>query len=240
MSNPAPEPDPLDDLESALGHKFRDRSLLIAALTHRSFANTARQAAVAGAKVEDNQRLEFLGDAVLELIATEAVYASAPKAREGQLTQRRAALVHEARMAMAGRELDLGRHLRVGPGAQSEALRTRASVLADTFEAVSAALYFDAGLEVVKALFHRLYAADLAAKRPHVPSKARLQEITQERWKVTPVYKSDARPDGGFEALLTVAGHLSAKGTGASKRAAEEAAAAAALGQLMAHGEDAS
>ncbi|MCC6621359.1 MAG: ribonuclease III [Deltaproteobacteria bacterium] len=222
--------DPLAALEASLGHRFSDRRLLVAALTHRSFANNARQA---GEKAEDNQRLEFLGDAVLELIATEAVFASAPKAREGQLTQRRAALVHEARMAEAGRALDLGRHLRVGPGAQSEALRLRASVLADTFEAICAALYFDGGLEVVKQLFNRLYAADLAAKRPHVPAKARLQEIAQSRWKVTPVYAAEPAPDGGgFQVVLTVGPHLTARGTGTSKRVAEEQAAHAALAAL--------
>ena len=223
-------PDPLDALEIALGHRFRDRELLVAALTHRSYANNARQA---GQRTEDNQRLEFMGDAVLELIASEAVFSSAPKAREGQLTQRRAALVHEARMAKAGLELDLGRHLRVGPGAQSEALRQRDSVLADTFEAICAALYFDGGLEVVKVLFHRLYAADLAAKRPHVPAKAKLQELAQGRWKVTPVYRAEPRADGGgFEVWLTIGEHLSAHGVGTSKRIAEEAAANAAIDAL--------
>ncbi|MFO0747486.1 MAG: ribonuclease III [Myxococcota bacterium] len=219
--------DSLASLEAALGHTFRDRSLLVSALTHRSFANVARQA---GEVCADNQRLEFLGDAVLDLVAAEALFSAAPEAHEGQLTQRRAALVHEARMAEAALVLDLGAHLRVGPGAQCAALRARASVLADTFEAVVAALYLDAGgLDVVRRLFARLYPADLATPRAHMPAKARLQELAQSRWKLTPVYTAGPAPSGGFEAVLTIGQELTATGRGTSKRAAEEHAAGVAL-----------
>lgn len=237
--------DPLAPLEARLGWVFHDRALLVQALTHPTYTNESRQRAEPGAADDaaDNQRLEFLGDAIVGLCTSELVYAADPLAREGVLTQRRAALVHEARLARAARELGLGAHLRLGRGEVLNGMCERASVLADAFEAVVAAIWCDAGPEartVISALFRRVFAADLAADGGpalHKPAKARLQEATQHAWKLTPVYAVlAAHPQGpaAFEVEVRVGTRLAARGTGRSRREAEQKAALAGLAELAA------
>lgn len=236
------EADPLAALEDRLGWAFRDRALLTQALTHPTYTNEFRQRAEPGAAdAADNQRLEFLGDAIVGLCTSELVFAADPNAREGVLTQRRAALVHEARLARAARELGLGAHLRLGRGEILNGMSERASVLADAFEAVVAAIWCDAGSEartVIGALFRRVFAAELAADggpAVHKPAKARLQEATQRAWKLTPVYAviaANAQGPAAFEVEVRIGTRVTARGTGRSRREAEQKAALAALAML--------
>ena len=222
---------PPTELELALGHHFADRALLDEALTHPSYANVQAQR---GLPVRDNQRLEFLGDAVVDLCVSERLFDADPDAREGALTERRAGLVNEARLADAARALGLGRHLKLAPGEERSGFRERASVLADALEALAAAIYRDAGLCAARAFVLRALP-ELEVGRPErlKPAKARLQELTQQRWKLTPSYAT--QPADGDDVVVTevrVGDRLCARGEGSSRRDAENRAAHAALSAL--------
>lgn len=182
----------------------------------------------------DNQRLEFLGDAVVDLLVSERLFVADPGAKEGLLTERRAALVNERRLAHAARELGLGEHLKLAPGEERAGFRERPGVLADAFEAVTAAIFRDGGLEAARAFITRALP-ELERGRPArlKPAKARLQELTQERWKLTPTYAVLATGvTGVVEVEVRVGERLRGKGTGTSRREAENAAAIAALTQI--------
>ncbi len=218
-------------LEKRLGHRFATPSLLAEALTHASYANMQAQRGIATC---DNQRLEFLGDAVVDLCVSERLFEADRGAREGLLTERRAGLVNEERLARAAHELGLGEHLLLGPGEDRAGFRERASVLADAFEAVAAAVFQDAGIEAARR-FVWSALPELAHGRPQrlKPAKARLQELTQERWKLTPTYITSP-PDvtGVVLSEVRVGERLSATGEGGSRREAENAAAVIALAEL--------
>jgi ribonuclease-3 len=234
-SPPQPTPGALDGLEAALGHRFSDRNLLLSALTHRSFANDHH-----GQGVTDYQRLEFLGDAVVGCVMADLLYRRDPKAREGTLTLRRAALVKEARLAEAARVLALPPLIRVGQGDEAKAFPERDSVLADVFEALIAALWLDAGQDAlprIEALLTRLFGDDLAGKAPSralKPPKSRLQELSQERWKITPRYRITGEPTDGdlVEVALVIGDVLTLTATGQNRRDAENSAALAAIAHL--------
>ena len=238
-------------IEAAVGHHFADPSLLELALTHPSWANVeaqrqAAQAARGGrgssAKkpvASDNQRLEFLGDAVVDLLVSERLFLADRAAREGLLTERRAALVHEARLADAARAMGLGAHLRLGPGEERAGFRERPGVLADAFEAVAAAVWLDGGPDAARAFIERVFAEDFARVHPErlKPAKARLQELTQARWKLTPTYSVLSAPPATetFEVEVRVGELLATTGVGKSRRAAEDHAAVDALARLAVH-----
>jgi ribonuclease-3 len=162
----------LDELEAALGHQFSCPELLTCALTHRSLAHELAQAdggiQVAGSiqagTCEDNERLEFLGDAVLGLVVAEALYAAHPEYREGELTRLRSGLVSRERMAQVAETIGLGKHLRLSRGEERSGLRHKSTVLSNSMEAVMGALYLDGGLEPVRA-FVRSQVMGEAAER---------------------------------------------------------------------------
>jgi len=210
------------------GHVFRDPELLIQALTHRS----------AGAP--HNERLEFLGDAVLGALVAESLYARWPNADEGTLTRARAELVRESSLAAVARELDLGARLVLGPGELKSGGHRRDSILSDALEAVIAAIYLDAGLdtcrEVVLPLFEKTMVA-LASGRVAKDAKTRLQEWLQGRQKALPVYEllSESGEEHAKTFLVRCAlndAGLAAEGQGSSRRAAEQQAAEAVMGLL--------
>ncbi len=219
-------------LEAVIGHPFSDPGLLEAALTHRSHAGP------------NNERLELLGDAVLGLVVTEALYRRFPGAAEGQLTRLRAQLVRGDTLARLAEEMDLGPLLRLGPGERKSGGRRRASILADAFEAVIGALYLDAGLEaarrfVLDRLENRLAACDPGEveKDP----KTRLQEHLQSRGLSLPQYTVTEVAGEAHAQTFTVQcrvesgnGALVTTGEGSSRRRAEQAAAAAMLQRLEA------
>jgi ribonuclease III len=222
--------DSLSDLEARLGYVFRDRALAETALTHTSWRN---EAPAPGRP--DNERLEFLGDAVLALVVSDLLMRRLPDSAEGDLTRARAALVSEGGLARAAGALDLGRFLFVGRGEERTGGRARPSILADALEALMGAVYLDGGHDAVAAVVARLFQLELADVESHarLDYKSRLQERAQALWQVAPSYQvvAESGPDHDkrFEVALSFAGREWARATGRSKKEAEQSAAAAAL-----------
>ena len=223
----------MNELERAIGHRFADASLLELALTHPSYALSRRCA--------DNQRLEFLGDAVLELCVSRVLYRRFPKLREGQLTRRRAALVCEASLARAARRFSLGAHLKLDRGEEVAGGRENPSILADAMEAVIAAVYLDAGIEAAARLVDLALGDYEPGEQLERDAKSALQEYLQGLGEEAPTYEIVAQ-DGPPHARVFTARALRANGTelgrgqGARKQRAEEAAARMALDALCAGG----
>ncbi len=226
----------LDDLENQLGYKFTDRSLLLTALRHRSYIHESRAETRERQNLDDNQRLEFLGDAVLSLSISTLLYKAFPKEREGELSKMRAGLVNETQLANIARQIGIAPCLALGRGEEATGGRDKNSILADAFEAVLAAIYLDGGFaaatNVVKCLL-----GDLIAKSSTQDFlkdyKTRLQEITQELFNEAPVYRLDEAkgPDHSktFMVTLTLGSEELTVGQGRSKKEAERSAARAAL-----------
>jgi len=216
-------------LEARIGYRFGDRSLLVQALTHRS----------AGAP--HNERLEFLGDSVVNLLVAEALFQRWPKADEGMLTRARAELVREASLAAVARTHDLGAQLILGAGEMKSGGHRRDSILADTLEALVAAIYLEAGFERCRAVvlpwFEAMLDALPAPGRLEKDPKTRLQEWLQARQRPLPQYQAVAETgddhDRRFQVRCSIVEPaLAAEGEGGSRRAAEQAAAAALLERL--------
>jgi len=215
-------------LAGRLGHEFARIELLSRALTHGSASAPGRA---------DNQRLEFLGDRVLGLVMAEALLAADACATEGQIAPRFNALVRRETCAAIAREIDLGAALRLGRSEATTGGRRKQALLADAMEAVIAAVYLDAGLEAARAMILRLWGERIA----HVESDARdaktaLQEWAQARGAPPPLYAETGRSGPDHQPLFTIEVRLatgeSDAATAASKRAAEQAAAAALLARL--------
>lgn len=217
--------DVLAALEARIGHKFENRDMLLQALTHAS----------AGARAISNERLEFLGDRVLALLAAEALMTRFPDAREGDLAPRLNALVRKEACAAVAKDLQLARYMRVS-GSEGRSGAHKPAILADACEAVMAALYRDGGIEAARQFFHSAWAHALK-EVDIIPrdAKSALQEWTQDRGLGLPGYEQIARsgPDHRpeFTVRVSVSGEGEAIGMGTSKRAAEQAAAAVFLVQ---------
>lgn len=210
------------------GHVFRDPALLTQALTHRS------------AGTPHNERLEFLGDAILGALIAEALYAQWPVADEGTLTRARAELVRESSLAAVARELDLGARLVLGPGEMKSGGHRRDSILSDALEAVFAAVYLDSDLDtcrrVVLPLFDRTIAA-LASGRVAKDAKTRLQEWLQARQQALPSYEllgetGEEHAKTFLVRCVLVSAGVAGEGQGSSRRAAEQQAAEAVIALL--------
>jgi len=211
------------------GHAFADGALLAQALRHRSAGGP------------HNERLEYLGDALLNLIVAEQLFQRWPRADEGAMTRARAELVRESTLAGIARGLDLGTRLTLGPGEMKSGGHRRDSILADALEAVIAAIYLDAGFDVARLAVLPWFEPLLAALPPlhqvGKDAKTRLQEWLQARQRPLPVYtlveESGEEHDKRFRVACAVADPpLSTEGEGSSRRAAEQDAAAAALARL--------
>jgi ribonuclease-3 len=212
----------------AVGHRFADPALLRQALRHRSVG------------ASNNERLEFLGDALVNLIVAEALHARWPKADEGQLTRARASLVRESTLAELARRLDLGAMLELGPGELKSGGHRRDSILADALEAVVGAIHLDAGFEACKACVLTWFMPlidELPTGKVEKDAKTRLQELLQSRQAARPDYYL-IEAEGEEHARVFRVGcripdpPLEAEGQGSSLRSAEQAAAAAVLEQL--------
>jgi ribonuclease-3 len=224
-------PDPLADLQGRLGYTFGDPSLLVRSLTHSSFLQDHPE------EKESNQRLEFLGDAVLQLILTEALFRAYPSEREGTLSQRRAALTQGRTLARLALEIGLEAGLRLGGSEESGGGRTRASTLEDAFEALLGALFLDSDLGTVRRVVLGLYGdlpARLAALSDGQNPKGRLQELVQPvhgnhalAYEVVGTEGADHARE--YEVEVRLRGSPLGRGRGSSKKLAEEAAALAAL-----------
>lgn len=246
----------LTELEKAIGHEFAQPELLVRALTHRSLANErALEDGKDGAKTEeDNERLEFLGDAVLGLVVGEALYLMHPEWTEGELTRARAHLVSRQHMAEVAAQIGLGIHLRLSRGEDRSGLRRKSTVLSNTMEAVIGALFLDGGLETVRAFTRRYVIADaveqlaedLRAGAALGNYKSALQERLQAARAGTPVYrvKNESGPDHHKRFLVEVRlkpvdgepGRALARGIGSTKKVAEQDAARRALVRMAAAG----
>lgn len=226
----------MQELEKKLNYTFRNPALLQEALSHSSYANEHR-----GGHLRSNERLEFLGDAVLGFVTAEYLFARHPEAPEGDLTRIRAALVCEQSLYEVARRLDLGRYLMLGKGEETGGGRNRTSILADATEAVFAAVYLDGGMEAVNPLIHRCL---LDAQRESVVEEKRrdyktaLQELVQRQADQVLSYRmaGEQGPDHDktFQAEVLLNGSVVGSGSGHSKKEAEQAAAQDALETLPA------
>jgi ribonuclease-3 len=223
--------EPASDLSRRLGLPFSNLALLTRALTHRSYVNENPLA------VEDNERLEFLGDAVLDFIVGAWAYNRFPEMPEGDLTKMRSALVRNEQLAKFARKLELGRALRLGRGEASSGGQDRDNLLGSAFEALIGALFLDAGLGKVETFVHPILeeAREIILTEIHDP-KSKLQEWTQSQKMGSPRYRvvGTSGPDHAvvFEMVVEIAGVVKGTGTGTSKSYAEHAAAQDALNNL--------
>ena len=219
-------------LEAKLGYRFRERALLVEALTHRSHLNEAPGGS------RDNQRLEFFGDAVLGFLVSQALFQQFPDKREGELTRLRAQLVDEANLARLAGEAGLGSCLLLGRGEERSGGREKRSVLADAYEALVAAVYLDGGLDAARRIVAGLVAEtlDTLTAEGWRDFKTALQEAVQAGGGATPSYRltGTSGPDHArqFTVTVLVAGIPLGEGTGRTKKEAEQAAARQGLAAL--------
>ncbi len=221
----------LEEIEGRLGYRFRDPVLLERALTHRSAAHER------GGDEPGNERLEFLGDSVLDLLVSELLMERDATADEGVLSRARAEAVNTQALAERALELGLDRAVRLGRGEARSGGRGKPSILANVFEAVVAAVYQDGGLEAARALVGRTFGSlGRAGVRPERDPKTRLQELLQAQGRELPTYEtlSQRGPDHAseWEVRVWVYGRILGTGVGRSKREAEQAAASEALERL--------
>jgi ribonuclease-3 len=225
----------LAELEQALGVRVVDRGLLELAVTHRSHAFEA-------GGLPTNERLEFLGDAVLGLVVAVLLYELFPESPEGRLAKIRAAAVNTTSLAVIARSLGVGRHVRLGRGEEQSGGRDKDSILADTLEALLAAVYLDRGMAEAANLVTRLFRdllVDIATRTESLDAKTSLQELTAALRAGVPRYEvSEEGPDHQkrFAATVRVDGSALGRGQGRSKKEAEQGAAAEAITALRGRG----
>ena len=230
-----PLPQEFDALESRLGYRFRDRGLLEHALTHKSKAHEDPSGGVA-----DNESLEFLGDAVLGLVIAEGLFRTFPNYSEGQKSKIKANLVSTASLAEMAEQLGLGEHMILGRGEEKTGGRRKQALLADTCEALIAAIYLDGGLEPSRAFLMREFQPGIeAAKQPDYfgrDHKSRLQEQLQANGRPLPSYRvsGEIGPDHRkqFHVAVFVGEDMIAQGVGRTKKEAEQEAAREAIAQV--------
>jgi ribonuclease III len=238
MSDPLPPVTGYEELQARLGYVFRDRALLQLALTHPSVAHEQ------GAPMQTNQRLEFLGDAVLQLVLTRELYEKFPAFGEGPLTKARAKLVNRRTLADRARQLGLGQHLIVSRGEELHGGRERPSALADTYEALLGAILLDGEYEAARAFILRQFQAAFGGlsvipilENPKGELQELLQAVSPESPRYCAVSASGPDHDRVFECTVHHCGVELARGRGKSKKAAESEAALAALAKLRAEKE---
>ncbi len=222
----------IQELEQKIGYQFKEQGLLRQALTHSSFANEKHMK-----KNSDNERLEFLGDAVLELVSSEYLFIHYPKLPEGELTKFRASIVCEPTLALCTKELDLGKYLYLGKGEDLTGGRNRKSILSDALEAVIGAIYRDGGIEAAKTFIYRFILVDIEHKKLFHDSKTILQELIQGNYKEELHYEliGEEGPDHDkiFKVQAMIGDKIVGHGSGHTKKAAEQEAAYEALLKLQ-------
>jgi ribonuclease III len=230
----------LKKFQKSFGFSFKELSLLDCALTHKSYVDQN------GVRGKDNERLEFVGDAVIDLIIRDYSLKRFPERNEGELSKLRSAVASEATLSKIARRMDLGKYLLMGQGEESSGGRKKRSLLANTFEAVAAAIYLDGGFDKAHKIILSFLKEDIEKvsiggnQRDY---KSRLQEYTQNRLGCIPRYRvvGEAGPDHNkvFLIQLTLEGRIMGNGRGKSKKVAEQRAAREALTQLLENnGED--
>ena len=219
------------EFQEVIGYQFQTPGLLSQALTHSSYANEKHMK-----KGSDNERLEFLGDAVLEIVSSEFLYLNYPKLPEGDLTKMRASLVCEPTLAFCTRQLNLGDYLLLGKGEDMTGGRKRKSILSDALEAVIGAIYLDGGFASAKEFILKFILTDIEHKQLYYDSKTILQEVVQASYKEELCYRlvGEEGPDHDkhFMVEAWIGEMLIGKGEGHTKKAAEQEAAYQALLKL--------
>ena len=224
----------LNLIEEKIGYRFGDQSLLVLALTHSSYAHESGRTKRG---MVCNERLEFLGDAVLELMTSEYLYEHHGEMPEGRLSKLRASIVCEPSLAICARDIGLGAFLRLGHGEEMTGGRERDSILSDAFEAVIGAIYLDGGAEPAREFVSRFVLANLRNDQLFVDAKTVLQELCQQKFKSEPVYAL-VMEDGPahakeFTMSCTVDGKFVETAAGRSKKSAEQACAQQMLRRLQ-------
>lgn len=215
-------------LQERIGYKFKNEALLKRALTHSSYMNEQKIN-----RTGDYERLEFLGDAVLELVSSEFLYREHTEVPEGELTKMRASMVCEPSLAFCARDIELGQFIRLGKGEENTGGRNRDSIISDVMEAVTGAIYLDGGFEPAKAFIYRFILSDLEDKQLFYDSKSNLQELIQGKLKKDFHYElleeSGPEHDKTFVVEVFMEKTSLGKGAGRTKKAAEQQAAYQAL-----------
>lgn len=218
----------LELLEQRIGYRFQNIALLKQAITHSSYTNEQKIY-----KQKDYERLEFLGDAVLELVSSEFLFHEHDKFAEGELTKMRASMVCEPSLAFCARDLELGEFLLLGKGEENTGGRKRDSITSDAMEAVIGAIYLDGGMEQAKKFINRFILSDLEDKQLFYDSKTNLQELIQGKLKKEFYYElleeSGPEHDKTFCVEVIMEGEVVGYGKGRTKKAAEQQAAYEAL-----------
>ncbi len=231
----------LEDLQATLEYVFKEQGLLCEALTHRSYSQTQPQAAS-----PHNERLEFLGDAVLGLVVSESIAAIFPSCTEGELSKIKAGLISRTTLAKAAGRLRLGQWLRLGRGEEVTKGREKSSLLANALEAIIGAVYLDGGLNAVRAFIQKVLATEFSVLRNSPvssvgwDSKSRLQEWAHKQFGTSPQYRllQESGPDHQkvFAVTVEIQGKIMGQGEGRTKKEAEQRAAAQAIEQTSLEG----
>ena len=215
---------PLSELQKDIGYRFNKESLLLQALTHSSYAHEKNLK-----ELMDNERLEFLGDAVLELVSSEFLYQTHPEMNEGKMTKLRASLVCEQSLANCARELHLGSYLRLGNGEDLTGGRDRDSILSDAWEAVIGAMFLDGGFTSAKEFVLKYVLNDIEHKKLFYDSKTILQELIQNNYKKVLHYEPVSEEGPDHDKRFTVQAYMNETplmtGIGRTKKSAEQNAA---------------
>lgn len=223
----------IKDLEAAIGYRFRNISLLQNALTHSSYANERWHNSLLS-----NERLEFLGDSVLGMLVAEYLYRNFPNRPEGELTRMRADMVCEQTLAAAANRIGLGGHLLLGHGEEQGGGRNRNSILADAMESVIAACFLDGGIDAALKVVRQFILVDVPVTKLHnADYKTQLQELVQQKKNQVLSYalvgQSGPDHDKKFDVEVSLNGKVVGRGTGSSKKRAEQDAASAAIEKLF-------
>jgi len=223
----------IKDLETAIGYRFRNITLLQNALAHSSYANERWHDSL-----KSNERLEFLGDSILGMVVAEHLYRNYPDRLEGELTRMRADMVCERALANIAQRIELGQHLLLGHGEEQTGGRTRNSILADAVESVIAACFLDGGMEAARGFIDRFVLTDVPVRKlRNADYKTALQELVQQKKNQQLTYKltGESGPDHDkhFEVAVLLNGSTVGTGTGSSKKRAEQDAARAAMEKLF-------
>lgn len=223
----------IKDLETAIGYRFRNISLLQNALTHSSYANERWHNSLLS-----NERLEFLGDSVLGMLVAEYLYRNFPNRPEGELTRMRADMVCEQTLAVAANKIGIGTHLMLGHGEENLGGRNRDSILADAMESVIAAAFLDGGMQAALGIVQRFILVEVPVTKLHnVDYKTKLQELVQQKKNQTITYtltgQSGPDHDKHFEVEVRINDSVAGSGIGSSKKRAEQNAARVAIERLF-------
>ena len=222
----------IKDLETAIGYRFNNITLLQNALTHSSYANERWHNSLMS-----NERLEFLGDSILGMVVAEYLYRTFPDRPEGELTRMRADMVCEKSLAAVAARIDLGRHLMLGNGEEQSGGRNRDSILADAVESVIAASFLDGGMNAARQFIQKFILVEVPVKKLHnADYKTALQELVQQKKNQTLSYalvgESGPDHDKRFEVEVSLNGQVIGVGSGSSKKRAEQMATQAALEKM--------